>query len=75
MPSLDILFENNEGFVEEMMLGSYLGLSGIEVVEFKLLGSTGITLDFKRINFKLLRELIGSVSCESALQGLGFQER
>lgn len=38
VPSLDILFENNEGFVEEMMLGSYLGLSGIEVVEFKLLG-------------------------------------
>lgn len=35
---LDLLFENREGFVGEMIVGSCLGLNINEAVEFKLWG-------------------------------------
>ncbi|KAK4811191.1 hypothetical protein QYF61_019822 [Mycteria americana] len=57
------------------MVGGCLGHSDHEMVEFKIFGvmrkkvSRVATLDFKRADFKLFRELLSSVPWESAFEG------
>lgn len=59
------------------MVGGFLDHSDHEIVDFKIFGvmrkkfGTVATLDFKRVNFKLLRELIDNVPWEFSLEGLG----
>lgn len=63
---LDLFFLTREGCVGDMMVGGCLGHSDHELVDFKIFGvmrkkdSRAGTLDFKRANFKLLRELLSS---------------
>ena len=76
---IDLLFVN-EGFVGEVMVGSCLGHSDHEMLEFKIFSvmrkkdSRVATLDFRRANFPLFRELFGRVPWDSAVEGLGVDE-
>ena len=63
------------------MVGRCLGHRDHEMVElFKIFGvmrkkvSRVATLDFKRANFKLLRELVSSVPWKPSFEGLGVHE-
>ena len=64
---LHLLFVNRGGLVGGVMIGGCLGHSDHEMVEFKIFGvmrkkvSRVATLDLKRANFKLPRELVSSV--------------
>ena len=77
---LALLSVNREGLMGNVMVGGYVGHSEHEMVKFKTLSvmrkkdSTVATQDFKRANFKLLRELVSSVPWESAFEGLGVHE-
>ena len=74
---LDFLFVNGEGHVENVVVGHCLGHSDHEMFQFKIFSvmrkkdSRVATLDFRRANFKLCRELFSRVSWESAFEGLG----
>jgi len=58
---------NKEGLVEDVKVGGSLGCSGREMVEFRNLrgGSRVVsrikTLDFRRANFGLFKELLGGI--------------
>jgi len=62
---LDLVLTNKEGLAEDMKAGGRLGCSDPEMVEFRILhgGSRAIsrikTLDFRRANFGLFKELLG----------------
>jgi len=62
---LDLVLTNKEGLVEDVRVGGRLGCSDHEMVEFRILrgGSRAIsgikTLDFRRANFGLFKELLG----------------
>ncbi|XP_040977464.1 uncharacterized protein LOC121232961 [Aquila chrysaetos chrysaetos] len=77
---LDLLFVNREGIVGDVLVGGCLGHSDHEMVEFKIFSvmrkqdSRVATLDFRRANFKLFRELLSRVPWESAFEGLGVHE-
>ena len=77
---LDLLFVNREGLMGDVMVGGCLGHSDHERIESKIFGvmrkkvSRVATLDFRRANFKLFRELVSRVSWESAFEGLGVHE-
>lgn len=74
----DLLFMNRGGLVA--VVGGSLGHSGHIMFEFEVFGAMRKkvirvdTLDFKRANFKLLRELFSSVPRESAFEGSGVHE-
>jgi len=61
-------------------VGGRLGCSDHEMVEFRILheGSRAIsrikTLDLRRANFGLFKELLGGIPCARALEGRGVQE-
>jgi len=77
---LDLVLTNTEGLVEDVKVGGRLGCSDHEIVEFRILrgGSRAIsrikTLDFKRANFGLFKELLGGIPWARALEGSGVQE-
>ncbi|GAB0210316.1 mitochondrial enolase superfamily member 1 [Grus japonensis] len=77
---LDLLFVNREGLMGDVMVGDCLGHSDHERVGFKIFSvmrkkdSRVATLDFRRANFKLLRELLIGLSWESAFEGLGVHK-
>jgi len=77
---LDLVLKNKEGLVEDVKVGGRLGCSDHEMVEFRILrgGSRGIsrikTLDFRRANFGLFKELLGGILWARALEGRGVQE-
>ncbi|GAB0208399.1 mitochondrial enolase superfamily member 1 [Grus japonensis] len=77
---LDLLFVNREGLMGDVMVSDCLGHSAYEMVEFKIVSvvrkkdSRVPTLDFRRANFKLFRELFSRVPWESAFEGLGVHE-
>jgi len=77
---LDLILTNKEGLVEHVKAGGSLGCSDHEMVEFRILcgGSRGIsrikTLDFRRANFGLFKELLGGIPWARALEGTGVQE-
>jgi len=77
---LDLVLTDKEGLVEDVKAGGRLGCSDREVVEFRILcgGSRGIsrikTLDFRRANFGLFKELLGGILWVRALEGRGVLE-
>ncbi|KAK4823577.1 LOW QUALITY PROTEIN: hypothetical protein QYF61_003581 [Mycteria americana] len=77
---LDLLFTNREELVSHVMVGGCLGQSDHEMIEFLICGeaargvSKTATLDFRRVDFGLLRRLVERVAWEAALMGKGVQE-
>jgi len=78
---LDLVLKNKEGLVEDVKSGGSLGCSDHEMVNFRFLrgGSRALsrikTLDFRRANFGLFKELLGGIPWVRALEGRGVQER
>ena len=74
---LDLVLTNKEGLVENVKAGGRLGCSNHEMVEFRILcgRSRAIirikTLDFRRSNFGLLKDLLGGIPWVRALEGRG----
>jgi len=77
---LDLVLTNKEGLVEDVKAGGSVSCSDREMVEFRILRgeSRAIrrikTLDFRRANFGLFKELLGGVPWVRALEGSGVQE-
>ena len=77
---LDLVLTNKEGLVEDVRVGGRLGCSDHEMAEFRILrgGSRAIsrikTLDLRRANFDLFKELLGAIPWARALEGRGVQE-
>ena len=77
---LDFALTNKEGLVEDVKVGGRLGCSDHEMVEFSFLrgGSKVIrrikTLDLRRADFALFKELLGGIPWARALEGRGIQE-
>ncbi|GAB0195045.1 hypothetical protein GRJ2_001969800 [Grus japonensis] len=78
---LDLVFTNKEGLVWNVKLTGSLGCSDHEMVEFKILRAARrahsklTTLDFRRADFGLFRDLLGRVPWDKALEGRGAQDR
>jgi len=74
---LDLVLTNKEGLVGNVRLKGSLGCSGHEMVEFKILRATRrvrsklTTLDFRRADFGLFRNLLSRVLWDKALKGRG----
>jgi len=64
---LDLVLTNRDGLVEDVKSGGSLGCSDHEVVEFRILCgesravSRNTTLDFRRPNFGLFKDLLGGI--------------
>ena len=77
---LDLVLTNREGLVGSVKLRGSLGCSDHEMVEFKILRAARraysklATLDFRRADFGLFRDLLGRVTWDKALEGRGAQE-
>ena len=77
---LDFVLTNEEGLVSNVKLKGSLGCSDHKMVEFKILRvskrvcSKLATLDFRRADFELFRELLGRVTWEKALEERRAQE-
>jgi len=77
---LDLVLMNKEGPVEDVKAGGRLDCSDHEMVEFRIVrgGSRAIsrikTLDFRRANFGLFKELLGGIPYARAPEGRGVQE-
>lgn len=76
---LDLVFVNREGLVGVVMLGDCLDCSDQELVDFRVCGvmrkkfSRVATLNFKRANLKLLKELLSSVPwCRIITKGANY---
>jgi len=77
---LDHVLTNEQELVDHVKAGGSLGCSDHEMVEFRILrgGSRAIsritTLDFRRANFELFKDLLGEIPWVRALEGKGVQE-
>ncbi|KAK4818694.1 hypothetical protein QYF61_017915 [Mycteria americana] len=77
---LDLALTNKEGLVGNVKLKGSLGCSDHEMVEFRFLRaprrahSKHPTLDFRRADFGLFRDLFGRVPWDKALEGSSDQE-
>ena len=77
---LDLVVTNTEGLVGDVKAGGSLGCSDHKLVEFRILhgGSRAIssivTLDFRRANSGLFKDLLGRIPWVRALEGRGVQE-
>ena len=78
---LDLVLTNKKGLVSNVKLKGNLGCSDHKMVQFKILRASKTvlnklaTLDFRRADFELFRELLGRVTWEKALEGRGVQDR
>ncbi|GAB0186934.1 hypothetical protein GRJ2_001158700 [Grus japonensis] len=78
--TLDLILTNKEGLVRNVKLRGNLGCSDHEMVEFRILRAVRRalsklpTLDFRRADFGLFRDLLGRVPWDKALEGRGAQE-
>ncbi|GAB0208304.1 mitochondrial enolase superfamily member 1 [Grus japonensis] len=78
---LDLVLTNKEGLVGDVKVGDSLGCSDHEMVEFRILrGRSGAesritTLDFRRANSGLFKDLLGRIPWVKVLEGHGEQER
>ncbi|PKU35904.1 rna-directed dna polymerase from mobile element jockey-like [Limosa lapponica baueri] len=76
---LDLVLTNKEGLVGNVKLKGSLGCSDHKMVEIKILRAARrvrsklTTLDFRRADFGLWRDLIGRVPWEKVLEGRGAQ--
>jgi len=74
---LDHVLTNKEGLVEDVKAAGSLSCSDHEMVEFRIVrgGSRVIsrikTLDFRRPNFGLFKELLGGIPWARALESRG----
>ncbi|GAB0208055.1 hypothetical protein GRJ2_003271200 [Grus japonensis] len=77
---LDLVLTNKEGLVGDVKLKGSLGCSDHEMVEFEILRAARRahsklpTLDFRRADFGLFRDLLGRVPWDKALEGRGAQD-
>jgi len=77
---LHLVLTKKQGLVEDVEAGGRLGCSDHEMVEFRILrGGSRVTsriktLDLRRANFGLLKELLGGIPWARALKGRGVQE-
>ncbi|GAB0208992.1 mitochondrial enolase superfamily member 1 [Grus japonensis] len=77
---LDLVLTNKEGLVGDVKDGGSLGCSGHEMVEFRILHgrsraiSRTTTLDFRRANFGLFKDLLGRIPWVKVLEGKRAQE-
>ncbi|GAB0208751.1 hypothetical protein GRJ2_003340800 [Grus japonensis] len=77
---LDLLLTNKEGLVGDVKLKGSLGCSDHEMVEFRILRAARrahsklTTLDFRRADFGLFRDLLGRIPWDKALEGRGAQD-
>jgi len=77
---LDLVLTNKEGLEEDVKVGGRLGCSDHEMLEFRILrgGSRAIsrikTLDLRRANFGLFKELLKGILWARDLEGRGVHE-
>ncbi|GAB0203792.1 mitochondrial enolase superfamily member 1 [Grus japonensis] len=77
---LDLVLTNKEGLVGDVKLKGSLGCSDHEMVEFRILRAARrvhrklTTLDFRRADFGLFRDLLGRIPWDNALEGRGAQD-
>ncbi|GAB0209421.1 hypothetical protein GRJ2_003407800 [Grus japonensis] len=77
---LDLVLTNKEGLVGDVKLKGSLGCRDHEMVEFRILRAARrahsklTTLDFRRADFGLLRDLLGRIPWDKALEGRGAQD-
>ncbi|GAB0207435.1 hypothetical protein GRJ2_003209100 [Grus japonensis] len=77
---LDLVLTNKEGLVGDVKLKGSLGCSDHEMVEFRILRAARRarsklpTLDFRRADFGLFRDLLGRLPWDEALEGRGAQD-
>ncbi|GAB0209752.1 hypothetical protein GRJ2_003440900 [Grus japonensis] len=77
---LDLVLTNKEGLVGDVKLKGSLGCSDHEMVEFRMLRAARgthcklTTLDFRRADFGLFRDLLGRIPWDKALEGRGAQD-
>jgi len=77
---LDLVLTKKEGLLEDVKARGRLSCSDCEIVEFRILhgGSRAIsrikTLDLRRANIGLFKELLGGIPWARALEGRGVQE-
>jgi len=77
---LDLVLTNKEGLVGNVKVKGSLGCSDREMVEFKILRAARkvrsklASLDFRRADFGLLRDLLGRIQWDKALEGREAQE-
>ncbi|GAB0207020.1 hypothetical protein GRJ2_003167600 [Grus japonensis] len=77
---LDLILTNKEGLVGDVKLKGSLGCSDHEMVEFGILRAARrarsklTTLDFRRADFGLFRDLLGRIPWDKALEGRGAQD-
>ncbi|KAK4830740.1 hypothetical protein QYF61_013190 [Mycteria americana] len=78
--TLDLVLTNKEGLVGNVNLKGSLGCSDHETAEFKIVRaprrvhSKLTSLDFRKADFGLFRDLLGRVQWDKALEGRGAQE-
>lgn len=74
---LDLILLNKEGLTGVVKVKGTLGYSDHEMVEFRVLRggsrmkSEVITLDFRRPDFRLFKNLLVRVPCDTTLEGKG----
>jgi len=77
---LDLVLTSKEGLVEDVKVGGNLGCSDYELVEFRILNGGSreinsiVTLDFRRADFGLFKDLLGGTLWVRALEDRGVQE-
>ncbi|GAB0183916.1 mitochondrial enolase superfamily member 1 [Grus japonensis] len=77
---LDLILTNKEGLVGDVKLKGSLGCSDHKMVEFRILRAARRahsklnTLDFRRADFGLFRDLLGRIPWDKALEGRGAQD-
>ncbi|GAB0194936.1 hypothetical protein GRJ2_001958900 [Grus japonensis] len=77
---LDLILTNKEGLVGDVKLKGSLGCSDHKMVEFRILRAVRrahsklTTLDFRKADFGLFRDLLGRIPWDKALEGRGAQD-
>ncbi|GAB0203984.1 mitochondrial enolase superfamily member 1 [Grus japonensis] len=77
---LDLVLTNKEGLVGDIKLKGSLGCRDHEMVEFRILRAARrvrsklSTLDFRRADFGLFRDLLGRIPWDKTLEGRGAQD-
>ncbi|GAB0208089.1 hypothetical protein GRJ2_003274600 [Grus japonensis] len=77
---LDLILTSKEGLVGDVKLKGSLGYSDHEMVEFRILRAARkalsklTTLEFRRADFGLFRDLLGRLPRDKALEGRGAQD-
>ena len=77
---LDLLLTNAEEIIKGVKVGGNLGCSYHSLVEFMILRNAGLaksgvrTLNFRRANFKLFKELLAKIPWNAVLKDKDVEE-